>query len=261
METAIVKDANRPTRGSTPAMMEKEMASGINASATTRPARTSVRSILGDRRALRTVGSTAGGGVVVACKDMLRSGISVPGAIAGASSPAEVRFRLYCHVRLELKSVEVRASTVTEQAAPSSPEAATAPDTRDVSPSEAFMHIGEVAARTELSLRSLRHWEEVGLLTPSGRTDGGFRLYTEVDVDRIMVIRRMKPLGFSLDQMKTAMADIENLASPDTDATARELARERLDATQQDAVERRQKLVQQLAMADEFIDLIRGRLI
>ncbi|MFA6574847.1 MAG: MerR family DNA-binding transcriptional regulator, partial [Nocardioides sp.] len=32
------------------------------------------------------------------------------------------------------------------------------------------MHIGEVAARAELSLRSLRHWDEVGLLSPSGRT-------------------------------------------------------------------------------------------
>lgn len=123
------------------------------------------------------------------------------------------------------------------------------------------MHIGEVAARTELSLRSLRHWEEVGLLTPSGRTDGGFRLYTEADVDKIMVIRRMKPLGFSLDQMKAAMADIETLASPDADATTKDSARERLDATQQDATERRQKLVQQLAMADEFIDLISRRLV
>lgn len=48
------------------------------------------------------------------------------------------------------------------------------------------MHIGEVATRTGLSLRSLRRWEEVGLLTPSGRTDGGFRLYSETDVNKIM---------------------------------------------------------------------------
>jgi MerR family copper efflux transcriptional regulator len=49
------------------------------------------------------------------------------------------------------------------------------------------MQIGEVAARTELSLRSLRHWEEVGLLRPSGRTEGGFRPYTEADVEKILV--------------------------------------------------------------------------
>ena len=59
METAIVKDAKSPTRGSTPAMMENEMASGIRASATTRPASTSVRSSLGERSAARTVGSGA----------------------------------------------------------------------------------------------------------------------------------------------------------------------------------------------------------
>ena len=47
---------------------------------------------------------------------------------------------------------------------------------------EPVMQIGEVAARTELSLRSLRHWEDVGLLRPSGRSDGGFRLYTPADV-------------------------------------------------------------------------------
>lgn len=123
------------------------------------------------------------------------------------------------------------------------------------------MHIGEVATRTELSLRSLRHWEEVGLLTPSGRTEGGFRLYTEADVDKIMVIRRMKPLGFSLDQMKAAMADIETLANDHADAAERNTARQRLQGTQQDAAGRRQKLVDQLAMADEFLELVTGRLV
>ena len=92
----------------------------------------------------------------------------------------------------------------------------------------AAMHIGEVAARTELSLRSLRHWDEVGLLRPSGRTDGGFRLYTEADVEKILVIRRMKPLGFTLDQMSAAMRDIEALHLHGRDAAARRPARERL---------------------------------
>jgi MerR family copper efflux transcriptional regulator len=121
------------------------------------------------------------------------------------------------------------------------------------------MHIGEVATRTELSLRSLRHWEEVGLLTPSGRTDGGFRLYTESDVDKILVIRRMKPLGFSLDEMKAVMGDLEVLDDPATDEAARSSARERLEAVSRDAAERRQRLVRQLDMADEFIGLLAAR--
>lgn len=116
------------------------------------------------------------------------------------------------------------------------------------------MRIGEVAARTELSLRSLRHWEEVGLLRPSGRTEGGFRLYTEADVERILVIRRMKPLGFSLDEMSAAMRDIEALRDPAAAPDDRSAARERLGAVAAEAGVRRERLVTQLAMADEFRD-------
>ncbi|WP_319804084.1 MerR family transcriptional regulator [Nocardioides dongkuii] len=123
-------------------------------------------------------------------------------------------------------------------------------------PSSAVMHIGEVAARTELSLRSLRHWEEVGLLAPSGRTEGGFRLYTEDDVEKILIIRRMKPLGFTLDEMKAVLDDIEAMRDPATSDTAQVEARERLASVQAEAAERRHKLVRQLEMADEFIGLL-----
>lgn len=101
-------------------------------------------------------------------------------------------------------------------------------------------------------MRSLRHWEEVGLLRPSGRSEGGFRLYTEADVEKILVIRRMKPLGFTLEQMSAAMRDIEVLR--DHDAEERhDRARARLTAIVAEAGDRRAKLENQLAMADEFI--------
>ena len=118
------------------------------------------------------------------------------------------------------------------------------------------MHIGEVATRTDLSVRSLRHWEEVGLLTPSGRTDGGFRLYTDSDVEKILAIRRMKPLGFSLDEMKDALAHLEALRDPATAGDVRERALAHLSAVRAEAGERRQKLVRQLEMADEFIGIL-----
>ncbi len=121
------------------------------------------------------------------------------------------------------------------------------------------MHIGEVAARTELSLRSLRHWDAVGLLRPSGRSDGGFRLYTEDDVEKILVIRRMKPLGFTLGQMSAAMRDIEHLHDPDPERT--DDARERLADLTREATERREELGRQLAMADEFIELLGDQLV
>ena len=115
------------------------------------------------------------------------------------------------------------------------------------------MHIGEVAARTELSLRSLRHWDEVGLLRPSGRTAGGFRLYTEADVEKVLVIRRMKPLGFTLDEMGVAMRDLETIRDPAAEGHVGAQARQRLAALVTEATTRRQKLESQLAMADEFI--------
>lgn len=64
-----------------------------------------------------------------------------------------------------------------------------------------LLQIGDVAARTELSIKTIRHYDDVGLVTPSARSAGGFRLYTVGDVDRLLSIRRMKPLGFTLEEM------------------------------------------------------------
>lgn len=75
------------------------------------------------------------------------------------------------------------------------------------------MQIGEVAARTELSLRTIRHYEETGLVIPTARSQGGFRLYTEADVARLTVIRRMKPLGFTLDEMRALLEATDRLDS------------------------------------------------
>ena len=62
--------------------------------------------------------------------------------------------------------------------------------------------MGAVADRLGLSVRTLHHWDEKGLVTPSHRSTGGFRLYTENDIARLHPIRRMKPLGFSLEEMR-----------------------------------------------------------
>ena len=67
---------------------------------------------------------------------------------------------------------------------------------------EAMRKIGEVAEATGLSIRTLRHYDDLGLVVPSGHTSGGFRLYTNDDVERLLLVRRMKPLGFSLERMR-----------------------------------------------------------
>jgi MerR family copper efflux transcriptional regulator len=116
--------------------------------------------------------------------------------------------------------------------------------------SDATMHIGELAERTGLSLRTIRHYDEIGLLKPSGRTDGGFRLYTQPDLERLLLIRRMKPLGFSLEDMVELLRIMEARATSSEEDS--EVA-ERLSQYLADARERRETLKDQLAKADEFV--------
>lgn len=120
-------------------------------------------------------------------------------------------------------------------------------------PEPAMMHIGELAERTGLSLRTIRHYDEIGLLTPSGRSEGGFRLYTEEDLDRLMLIRRMKPLGYSLEHMGDLLRALDNIARS---SSSQDEARRMLADFRRDARERREKLAQQLDMADEFLALL-----
>lgn len=117
------------------------------------------------------------------------------------------------------------------------------------------MHIGELAERTGLSLRTLRHYDDIGLLTPSARTEGGFRLYTADDESRLLLIRRMKPLGYSLEEMGRLLEVVDGLASDPTDAALRA----RLDAMRAEAGERRERLRSQLAAADEFLAQLDAR--
>jgi DNA-binding transcriptional MerR regulator len=65
--------------------------------------------------------------------------------------------------------------------------------------------IGVVAEQVGLSLRTIRFYEEAGVVTPSARTTGGFRLYTEDDVERLRQVKAFKPLGFSVDEMREIM--------------------------------------------------------
>ncbi|MDE3076702.1 MAG: MerR family transcriptional regulator [Chloroflexota bacterium] len=65
------------------------------------------------------------------------------------------------------------------------------------------LQIGEVANRTNLTQRTLRYYEELGLLRPASRMDGGFRLYSPEDMERIEYIKNLRDvLGFSLAEIK-----------------------------------------------------------
>lgn len=118
----------------------------------------------------------------------------------------------------------------------------------------AHMQIGQVAARTELSLKTIRHYDEVGLVTPSARSTGGFRLYTEDDVQRLLVIRRMKPLGFTLDEMRELLDALDAIA--DERSAEESGARAVLARFHERAEDSCARLRTQLAYAEELTSLL-----
>jgi DNA-binding transcriptional MerR regulator len=120
------------------------------------------------------------------------------------------------------------------------------------------MHIGEVAERCGLSLRTVRYYEEQGLITPGGRSEGGFRLYTEEQVQRLLVIMQMKPLGFSVAEMRDLLHALDTLADPDTAAGPREAAEGRLAAYAAAAEDRCARLREDLARAERFVGRLRA---
>jgi len=124
---------------------------------------------------------------------------------------------------------------------------------------DATQHIGAVATRTGLSLRTLRHYDEVGLVRPSARSEGGFRLYTEDDVSRLLLVRRMKPPGCTLEEMAELLEITDALEAGALEGEGAGDARVRLDGYLSAAEERRAGLARKLEMADEFITLLRSR--
>ena len=65
--------------------------------------------------------------------------------------------------------------------------------------------IGELAKRTGLTVRTLHHYDEIGLLSPAQRSDGGHRVYDEADVQRLYRIVSLRSLGFPLDGIAQAL--------------------------------------------------------
>ena len=119
------------------------------------------------------------------------------------------------------------------------------------------MHqIGEVAEAVGLSLRTIRHYEEVGLVPPSGRTSGGFRLYTDDDIERLRLVKHMKPLDFSLEEMRDLLQVRDRLAEGVDNETRGELL-ERLAMYAVAADARCEKLREQLQVAESMADMLR----
>ena len=118
----------------------------------------------------------------------------------------------------------------------------------DVAPR--LLRIQEVAAETGLTPRTIRYYEEVGLLAPAARSEGAYRLYDGEDLERLRFIRGLRDdAGFSL-------AEIGQLLE-DEDARARNRDRYR---TSHDPVERRQILTDAIVRVDRQVVSLRTKI-
>ena len=69
----------------------------------------------------------------------------------------------------------------------------------------AGLTVGTLAKRTGLTIRTLHHYDEIGMLSPSGRTHTGYRLYSDADVGRLERIVLLRSLGMPLESIASAM--------------------------------------------------------
>ena len=67
------------------------------------------------------------------------------------------------------------------------------------------LKVGELARRTGLTIRTLHHYDEIGLLKPSLHTESGHRLYTAADVARLQQVVSLRQLGFSLEEVRNCL--------------------------------------------------------
>jgi len=113
--------------------------------------------------------------------------------------------------------------------------------------------IGELARRTGLTVRTLHHYDEIGLLSPAERSDGGHRVYEEADVQRLYRIVSLRSLGFPLDAIAQALDSQAFDAKAAVDDHLRRL--EAQIAQEQQLLDKLRTLKQRLD-ADDFLTTI-----
>ncbi|CAO5156010.1 putative transcriptional regulator [Frankia sp. AiPs1] len=113
--------------------------------------------------------------------------------------------------------------------------------------------IGDVATLVTLSLRTARFYEQEGLLVAVDRTASGFPLYDEDALDRFFLIKKMKPLGFTVEEMRSLLTLREEIGKPGLTVAHRAQVRDRLQAWVGLAEEKLAALQEQVRLAEDFM--------
>jgi DNA-binding transcriptional MerR regulator len=117
--------------------------------------------------------------------------------------------------------------------------------------------IGEVAERVGVSLRTVRYYEEQRLLAPETRTEGGFRLYSDEQIERLSLIKQIKPLGFTVEETRVLLEARHALQDPGAASSEREVATARLCEFAATAAARCEELSLALEHASELARRLR----
>jgi MerR family copper efflux transcriptional regulator len=94
------------------------------------------------------------------------------------------------------------------------------------------MNIGQAADASGVTAKMIRYYESIGLIAEAGRTDSGYRQYTDTEVQTLRFIKRSRDLGFSLARIKTLLALWEDRGRKSSDV--KKLARQYIAELDQD---------------------------
>lgn len=90
------------------------------------------------------------------------------------------------------------------------------------------MNIGKASRATGVSAKMIRHYESIGLIEPKSRSEAGYRVYNDQDLNVLRFIRRARSLGFSLDSIRQLLGlwQDNNRSSAEVKTLAQEHAKE-----------------------------------
>jgi MerR family transcriptional regulator, repressor of the yfmOP operon len=114
-----------------------------------------------------------------------------------------------------------------------------------------LIRVGEVAERLEVSPRTVKYYEELGLVEPGERSAGGFRLYGSPEIERLERILEMKSIGYSLAAIRELLA-VRNTAQEADRVTVLRTATEHLKEREREASGRILKIREDLERAESL---------
>jgi MerR family Zn(II)-responsive transcriptional regulator of zntA len=119
---------------------------------------------------------------------------------------------------------------------------------------EQLYKIGQVSKRARVTLRTIRYYEELGLIKPAVRTKGGFRLYAEKSIRRVRFIQGLKLLDFPLSEIRE-MFKIREMAQSGDEASHRIMGL--LESQQREAMKKKGRYEKMLQEIHATMELIR----